>query len=283
MKRFLATVLFLAFAANLSSVYADGWTQRKGHGYYKLSFRYVSATSFYEPNGTQIDIPTLRDYTVSFYGEYGLTDRLSLFGYVPFFERITLNEQVGRESGFVFFEGDDITNVADPDIGVRYGLIQGGSTVLSASLRFGVPLGQDEQPNGLLTGDGELNQWAALEVGHSFWPIPAYAIATAGFNNRVNGFSDEFIYSLEGGYTFGSAVTVIGRLRGVESLKNGDDRIRGGSNGLYANNQRYLAIGAEMIYTSPQSYGISFTLDGAAFGENVLAAPAFTLGVFLIH
>lgn len=179
----------------------------------KLSFRYVSATSFYEPNGTQIDISTLRDYTMSFYGEYGLTDRLSLFGYVPFFERITLNKQVGRESGFVFFEGDDITNVADPDIGVRYGLIQGGSTVLSASLRFGVPLGQDEQPNGLLTGDGELNHWAALEVGHSFWPIPAYAIATARFNNRVNGFSDEFIYGLEGGYT------VIGRLLSLSRSK----------------------------------------------------------------
>lgn len=281
MKRILLALLLFAFVPSFATVHADGWTPKKGHGYYKIGFRFVSATSFYEPNGTQIDIPTLRDYTISFYGEHGLADRLSVFAYVPFFERITLNKQVGEESGFVFFEGDAVSNVADPDIGIRYGLIQGGSTVLSASLRIGVPIGTSDQPNGLLTGDGEMNQWAALEVGHSFWPIPAYAIASAGFNNRVNGFSDEFTYGLEAGYTLGSSVTVIGRLKGIESLKNGDDRIRGGSNGLYANNQRYLAMGAEIIYTTPQSYGFSFSLDGAAFGENVLAAPAFTVGVFV--
>ncbi|MEM1127599.1 MAG: hypothetical protein AAGI71_13180 [Bacteroidota bacterium] len=279
--RLFAWIILAGCVLAAPSAHADGWTQRKQSGFYKVNFRFVSAGSFYERSGTQIDIPTLRDYTVSFYGEYGLTDRLTAFAYVPFFERITLNEQVGTETGFVFFEGDAVSGVADPDIGLRYGLVTQGPVVLSASLRFGLPIGRDEQPNGLLTGDGEFNQHLALEAGYSLYPVPAYAVASLGFNNRTGGFSDEVIYGIEAGYTVGVWLTLIGRLRGVESLKNGEDGTLGGGSGLYANNQRFLSPGVEVLVTPQTGYGVSLGVDGAFFGENVLAAPAFSLGVFM--
>ena len=181
--------------------FADAWPQPRGHGYYKIGFRMLRATHFYEPNGNRIRIPTVGDYTVSFYGEYGLTDRITLVAYVPFYERITLNRQVGRNSGFVFSEGDVVNGIADPIISARIGLAQFGGTVVSASLRLGLPLGNADQPNGLLTGDGELNQTVALEAGHSFYPAPVYAKASFGFNQRMKGFSDEIVYAVEAGYT----------------------------------------------------------------------------------
>ena len=110
---------------------ADGWLQIRGRGYYKVGYRMVRATHYYEPNGNRIQIPTLGDYTVSFYGEYGLTDGITVLAYVPFFERITLNQQVGRTSGFVFSEGDAESGLADAIVGVRIGLVQHGATVLS--------------------------------------------------------------------------------------------------------------------------------------------------------
>ncbi len=260
--------------------YADAWLQKRGGGYYKVGYRMVRATHFYEPNGNRMQIPTLGDYTVSFYGEYGITDGITVLAYVPFFERITLNQQVGRTSGFVFSEGDAESGLADAIVGVRIGLVQHGATVLSATVKLGLPLGNDDQPSGLLTGDGEFNQVIALEAGHSFYPIPAYAIASVGFNQRTKGFSDEFVYTLEAGYTVAERFTIAAKVRGVESLRNGDPTV-GGQRGLNGNDQRYLAYGAEVIYTHHDTYGISVGIEGATRAQNVLSATAFSAGLFV--
>ena len=57
--------------------------------------------------------PSKATYTVSLYAKYGLRDDLALIAYAPFFQRITLNKQVGRESEFVYFGGDDARGIAE--------------------------------------------------------------------------------------------------------------------------------------------------------------------------
>jgi len=260
--------------------FADGWPQRRGHGYYKIGFRMLRASHYYEPNGNRIGIATLGDYTVSFYGEYGITDRITALAYLPFFERITVNEQIGRNSGFVFTEGDAVNGLADPILGARIGLAQFGATVVSASLRLGLPLGNSTQPNGLVTGDGELNQLVSLEVGHSFYPKPAYATASVGFNQRTKGFSDEIAYSLEAGYTVAERFTITARMRGIEPLRNGDPNV-GGRRGLNGNDIRYLAYSAELTYTHRGAYGVSLGFEGATRAQNVLSGTAFSVGLFV--
>ena len=247
----------------VQDVLAGPWPQRKRHGFYKLGFGFVQANRYYEPNGNLITIPTLADYTTSFYGEYGLTDRLTGIAYIPLVQRITLNKQVGRETGTVFFEGAEKTGLADADLGVRYGLLQKGNTVVSASLMLGIPIGDNQQENGLFTGDGEFNQHLSIGVGHSFYPAPAYVTVEAGYNNRTQGFSDEFRFSAEAGYTIKNKVTVIARTRGLESLKNGDDSVMGGMGGLSGNNQRYLTYGGEVLYSITSTVGVSFSVEGA--------------------
>ena len=267
----LATIVLMRQEAN-----AGAWTQKRGEGYYKLGLRVVRATRFYDPGGNRISIPTTGDYTTSFYGEYGLTDRLTLVADIPF-KRITLNRQVERTSGFVLFDGDAKTGVADSDFGVRFGLIREGQSVLSAELLLGVPIGDDDQQNGLLTGDGEFNQLTKLQFGQSLYPKPVYFSGEVGFNNRTNGYSDEFRYGAEIGYTFHSKFLAIFRIRGVESLKNGDGAL-GGMVGLFANDQSYLSYGPELVYSVDQAFGVSVGIEGATRGENVLSAAAFSLG-----
>ena len=263
-----------------TTVNAGPWPQKKRHGFYKLGFGFVQANRFYEPDGNIISIPTLSDYTVSFYGEYGITDRLTGIAYLPFLQRITLNKQVGRETGAVFFPGAENTGIADTDIGLRYGLLQQGNLVLSASLMLGLPLGDSGQENGLLTGDGEFNQHLSAGLGYSLYPIPAYLIVEAGYNNRTQGYSDEFRYGAEAGYTFNNRVTLIGRARGLESLKNGSDSVMGGMGGLSANNQRYLAFAMEVAVRLTDKFGLSASVEGATRGQNVLSAPAYSTGIY---
>lgn len=262
-----------------SVVHGGAWTQVRGHGFYKLSEQVVRANRFYELSGNSIAIPTLADYTTGFYGEYGLTDRLTVIGYLPFLKRITLNRQIERGTGFVFFPGDDKTGIADTDIGIRVGLLQGDLTAVSVQVILGLPIGDHRQINGLFTGDGEFNQLLTLQVGRSLYPAPLYVTGEIGINHRLKGYSEELRYAVELGYTIRKKLTIAAHLRGVESFNNGDRTITGGTGGLYGNNQRYLSYGPEISYMASRRIGFTAGVDGVAHGKNVLAAPSYTLGI----
>jgi hypothetical protein len=272
----LTTVLFVVNSFAL----AGGWTQKEGTGFYKLGFEYIRAKNFYEPSGNRVPITPLGDYTVSLYGEFGITDWLTGVGYIPFYKQNTLDKVVGQPSGRVYFEGDRASGFADPDIGVRIALIRNTPIVLSAGVSFGIPIGDSKQANGLLSGDGEFNQAVSLQGGYSLYPIPAYATAQVGFNNRTRGFSDEFQYAAQIGYTLDELFTFAVNMQGVESLKNGDDAVIGGMNGIYTNNQSYLEFGGEVSYHITQAYGVSLGAYTATHGRNALSAPKFTVAVF---
>ncbi|MDO8548928.1 MAG: hypothetical protein Q7S39_02095, partial [Ignavibacteria bacterium] len=54
------------------NLYAGAWPQKKGSGYYKLSFRFIEAENFYDEEGKKIPLNgTFTDLTLGFYGEYG--------------------------------------------------------------------------------------------------------------------------------------------------------------------------------------------------------------------
>lgn len=280
-KSIIYYCLLFLFLSSVNQVAAGAWTQKRGQGFYKMSFRLIRADQFYEPNGNKIDIPTLSDYTTNFYGEYGLTDRVTLVANVPVFKRVTLNKQVGNNSGFVFFEGDSKSGIADSEVGVRLSLLRGGGSVFSAEVILGLPIGDNSQTNGLFTGDGEFNQLIKAQFGHSFYPLPLYFSAEFGYNNRTNGYSDEWHYAAEIGYTFSNKFLVSFKLRGVESRKNSNSTVLGGMGGLSANNQSYLCYGPEFSYIINESFGLSAGIESATRAENVLSAPAFSFGVFV--
>ena len=265
----------------VNTAYSGAWTQKHGEGYYKIGIRIVRANKFYQSNGNKITIPTLGDYTTSFYSEYGLSKRLTAIISLPFYKRTTLNRQIFRTSGTELTSGGSLAGIADTDIGLRIGLLHEGQTALSVDVLLGLPLGEDTPRNGLVTGDGELNQLFRLQLGHSFYPSRLYLNGQFGFNNRTKGYSDEFHYAAEVGYNTGEKSLLILHVNGVESLKNGNDTGQGGTGGLFGNNQRYLTYGPELIYSFNHTWGISLGVEGATRAQNILSAPAYSLGLFL--
>lgn len=253
-----------------TTAFPGAWTQKRGHGYYKLGLRIIRADQFYDANGDNASIPTLTDAGAALYTEYGLTDRLTAIANLQIFRRLTREAPDDSKSG-----------LSDSDLGVRWHLFSKGRTVVSAEVLLGLPLGDDTHPNGLLTGDGEFNQLVRLQVGRSFYPSPFYLTAEVGFNNRTEGYSDEVHYGVEIGYTLQQKFLLIFRLRGLESLDNGSENIAGGMGGLYANNKRYLAYGPELNFLLNDVIGLSAGLEGAFFAENEPAAPAVSFGIFV--
>ncbi len=268
------TVIICSCFSN-SVALAGAWPQKRGEGYYKIGFRVTQADMFYDRSGNKMRVPTFTDFTTSFYGEYGITDRLTLLASAPFYKRLTTEREIASS-------GNELTNsgFADSDVGFRVGLFGIGNSVVSAEILLGLPLGDDSHPNGLLTGDGEFNQLFRLGFGHSFYPKPAYFSVDVGFNNRTQGYSDEFHYDAEVGYTFGAKWLFDFKIRGIRSIKNGSDMVVAGVATSTANDQSYLSYGAEINYLINNSIGFILGVDSATFIENTIGAPTYSFGIF---
>jgi hypothetical protein len=270
-------LLFLIFALSASEVLGGAWPQKKGSGYYKMSFRYLSGDNIYNSDGVKIPIAKFNDFTIGAFGAFGITEKLTGFLNVTLFKSTTL-DSASQDAGF----DTDVSGFGDIDIGVKYGLLKFDKTVISGKLLFGIPTGKGTPDGGLLTGDGEFNQAIGIEAGHSFWPVKVYLTEGIFFNNRTNGFSDDFRYFIESGVNISNNVSLIVRLHGLISFNNGDPKVKGGF-GIYSNNQQYLAYNAELVYKINTNWGISAYYESGTNGKNIISAPIINVGVFITN
>jgi hypothetical protein len=285
MKLFRSIILTVFLSLSFQAMAGGGWTKDKGTGFYKLGQWWIISDEHYtntgriDPNGTRATFLT------SFYGEYGLTDRITGIIYLPFFARSLIYEQVSETNGSIITEGEAINSIGDVDLSIKYGLIRNKPIVLSATLTLGLPLGEDAggSDGSLQTGDGEFNQMITIDASRSFklgnyYP---YLSVNSGINNRTQGFSDEFRYGVESGITM-SKFTVIARLYGIKSFKNGDTNFNSSGTSIFANNAEYLVLSPEIAYNFTEKVGISATYFHTLSGKLIFSKPAYSVGVFLI-
>lgn len=266
LKIILFAAMLAGFILQTSTVFGGGWTHARGKGYFKLNEQLVRSDSYFQPSGKKTDITDLSRYTTSLYGEFGLVERFTLVGYIPFYQRIS-EDRHGSETK---------TGTGDWELGVRIGLLTGGATVVSIQAMAGLPLGDSYtgQEVGLFTGDGEFNQLFSLQVGHSLWPTPGYLKAEIGFNNRESDYSDELRYALEAGFMAGERVGFTAWIRGVRTL--------GKSDGEWTrNDQQYVSFGPEVNFYITANAGITAGVTKYTSAHNVLDAPAWDIGLFL--
>lgn len=276
----LGIALMLVLLQSNQVTAGGGWPQKKGSGFFKLGQYFLRSSQYFNPEGNLINVqPRISVYNTSFYGEYGITDRLTGIVYFPFFSRSTLNNLERRNGDFV--PGDEVNSVGDTDISLKYGLIIDKPIVVSARLTLGLPLGNASggSTGTLQTGDGEFNQMLTVEASHSFYPVPLYATVSAGFNNRTNNFSDEVRFGAEAGYTIGK-FTAVARVNMVESLMNGDGSTNS-NQGVFGNNIEYFSFSPELIYSITENAGVSVSVATAFSGRQVLASPALDVGAFI--
>lgn len=278
MKKYIYIFVLIAFGFQASA--GGGWVFEKNRGYFKLSQNMIRSGYFFDKAGDVVEIPTVSLYTSSLYFEYGLTDRLNVIGYVPFFVRSTLNEVKFNQSGNSI-PGDAINSFGDTDLILKYGLVKEKGVVASASLLLGLPLGSSEVSSDriLQTGDGEFNQMIRLDVSHSLYPKPLYVSAYVGFNNRTQGFSDEIRWGGEIGWTPGKFIVIM-KVDSRNSLYNGLSE-ESSANGIFANNIEYFSYTPEVNYKLTDKFGVSAAAGLALSGKRILAAPNFSLGGFL--
>lgn len=286
MNKLIALLSLLLFS--LSTFAGGPWTQKKGKGYFKLSERWIVFDSHFTDEGKIDPNVTTGIFNTTLYGEYGLNDRLTGILNMPFISRTYMNNVISGTTGETIIPGEALTSFGDSDVGFKYSLTKPGSKFpVAASLTLGLPLGvaAGGSQGNLQTGDGEFNQMIMLHAGKGGFKIgkhiDAYTTVQAGFNNRTNNFSDEVRYGIEGGLGLAkNRLWLIGRINGVESLKNGAPASSITSTSIFANNTEFIGISFEAAYYATKRFGISASADGAFRGEIIAAAPAFSLGIF---
>ncbi|WP_420581423.1 hypothetical protein [Reichenbachiella sp.] len=264
-----------------------GWVHAKGKGYFKIGQWWVIADKHYTDTGETDPNVTMGTFNTSFYGEYGITDRLNAQIYFPFFSRSFHNEVVSGTTGEVIIPGRAINSIGDTDIGLKYGLIVGKPVVLSAHLWLGLPLGKsDFDPNDmntvpLLTGDGEFNQILGLTASTSktYGKVNVFVSLGAEFNNRTNGFSDETRVNAELGAVIKEKLILIYKLRWLNSLKNGTSTVENGAS-IFSNNAEYLGYTYELAYNITKSFGATFNYGAVYSAKLIFASPAYEVGVY---
>lgn len=286
MKRsfFILVALFFTF----NTLQAGGpWPQQKGNGYYKLSLWWINFNQHYTDSGKIDPNVTTGIYNTFFYGEYGFTDRLTGIVNAPIYSRNFMNNLVSSTTNEIIVPGEAINSIGDIDVALKYGLTKPGSRFpIAATLQFGLPTGiaAGGSQGNLQTGDGEFNQLIRIDAGHGFKissTTNAYVSAYTGFNNRTNGFSEEFRFGLElGAGLFQEKLWLIGRLDGVESLKNGETAASVNSTSIFANNTEFTSAGVEANLYLNSKFGVSASITSAFRGEIIAAAPSYSVGVF---
>lgn len=285
-KAKLLVVLYSLILPSLLSA-GGGWPQPAGHGYIKLSEWWLIADQHYTDVGLIDPNQTIGLFNTTLYAEYGITDRFTAVLNFPLFSRNYVNNQVSFTTGEVLIPGEAINSVGDLDLGLQYGLWSGNGWAISARLVLGIPLGVDDGgTSGVLqTGDGEFNQMIQVDAGKSFalGNLNAYANVYAGLNNRSGGFSDEYRFGIETGVSFlQDRLTTTLRLYGVQSFQNGllpSEQIN--STSIFANNTEHLTFAPEVSYRFSQHWGIAAGVATALSGRIILAAPAYSVGVFV--
>jgi protein XagA len=272
--------IIIATCCIASSTFAGGgWPQPKGKGYFKLSQSYILSAKYFDGDGKISDLASSYGYfATSLYGEYGFTDRLTGIIYMPFFARATKNELKYNQSG-TGVPGDALNSFGDTDIAIKYGLIVGKPIVVSVTLLFGLPLGDNGATNAsaLQTGDGEFNQMLRIDASRSL-SNNFYVSAYAAFNNRTKGFSDEVRFGAEVGVTFDKFIPIF-KVSTVHSLFNGDPSTP--QNGVFSNNTEFISPSLELNYQLTEKIGISGSIATALAARNILASPNFGVGVYL--
>lgn len=263
------------------------WPKGKGKTYLKIGeWGVVSARHFTDNGGIDPNVTT-GIFNTFLYGEYGLSDRLTATLYFPFFSRTYMNNLVSATTGEVIVAGDALNSIGDTDLGVKYTLTKPGAKIpVSASLILGLPFGRTaggEQMN-LQTGDGEFNQILRIDAARSFklGKQNSYVSIYSGFNNRTNGFSDEFRYGAEWGVNLlKQRLWLIGRIDGAESFRNGSKSNEDiTSTTIFGNNAEFTNASIEAAFYVNKKIGFSAMVANVLRGSIIFAAPSYSVGIF---
>jgi len=265
----------------LAFVFAGGpWTQPVNGGYGQLSFTGIfSYDRLYADNGDGIILNrNVTDITVMGYFEFGLTDKLTLVGYIPY-KMVKTTDDINPNGEFAdTLMAGSLSGFGNPALAVKFSLIR-GKLLLSGQVRIDAQVFARERSAGLLTGYFARSFIPSLIVGGGTSRF--YAFAEAGVRIRSNGYSNDLVANMEAGYLVFGRLWFSGVGDILQTLSDGSRPLDGSEQtGLYANGQEYFAYGVKAILEISTKWGVNGSIFSAGSGNLVPETAPITVGLY---
>jgi hypothetical protein len=268
MKIFLLILFFSAHAS------ADSLNVKQGNSFFILNFRFTNAEDSFDDNGEKIPLNgDFTDFLLNLYGEYGITDDLTLTAGITGYRYIRFESNPGPE-----YDIDTVSGIGDGSIGLRKLFFQLDETAIFGEINLNLPFGKSEPDGEFLIGTGDFYQGISILAEHFFYPVPAFLRSVISFNNRTEGYSDEFIYEIKSGYFFYTDLTVALNVSGIQPLYNGKNYKTGGL-GVLLNNKKYFAVGGEVTYKISKNIRLAALYENPVFGKNNISSPVYSFKI----
>jgi hypothetical protein len=264
----------LAVAALLAARAAEGgpWAQGARNAYTKVSFQHLQAMRYAQPDGTVFDIPRFRSSELSFFGSFGLTDRLTLWVNVPLVRSSDLADdpdELGRENGF-----GDLGFALQAQLGAR------GPWVFAVRGSLQIPTGDEMRSEGLqATGSGVYESAGVLGAGRSFAGGRGFGFAEAGYKYRGGGLRDALVYAAQVGWKAGRRATLVWNVRGEEPFSHAPGTAALNSFVGVGDRVTYVVYGPSVILDFGRGWGAQLDLEGSFHAKNLAQGPMFRGGI----
>jgi hypothetical protein len=272
LQRSAAALLLIAASAGIG--HAGAWTAKQNAYYDKLAVNYYFANDSFDHGGTRSSTPnggSFRDYNISNYLEFGLTDNLTLV----------------NSLAYKWLENDDNSattrghGLGDVDLGVRYKLLDSDRAgIVASQLLVKIP-GPYQQDDPLPLGNGQYDTELRLLYGRSLYPlIPGYGNLELGYRWRFEDPSDEIRYLVEFGVDLGRDFYTRAKLDGTLSVDNGKKRDASG-NPTATNNFDLGKLDLTVGYKVSPAWGIELSYVPAIYGQNTAAGATYSLAAYI--
>lgn len=271
--------LFLFLACVLSLNGLSTWPQGEGKGYFNLSFTYLQyhelidgadLQSGFQHHGLQ---RTVSDHTLNAYFQYGVTDRLTLVGNIPY--KVMRTGKELRDTEAYPYPGDTIESgrlnaLGNIALGGRY-LLARNDLLWSAQLVLGMKSAQYQERTGLRSGYDAWFATPRLQLAKSWGGT--YFRSSLGFRYKTNAYANDMITDNEFGIRIPRAkdretwvIIPFGAELPLE--RGGYDDGESVHTGTYRDREGFVDIGLKVNHELYQGLTLNFSALGALWARH---------------
>ncbi len=239
-KRFFLVLVLLTGCIFLSNDAFSAWTQPKGHSYNQLTYSHYRTTQRFTSVNTvnnvivdtdsEIEIHDAEEFNskkVSYYGEYGITDKLTIF--------LSGGWDWQTSNDTIKFAGEDgPSGIGDMVVGLRHKLIDniaGTGILMSVQGEVKIPEAYDYglPTTHLSLGEGQYDASLGLLFGRGLGKGYAWVNALYKYRFENDQYdpltfkpSDRYKITIGGGYAVTSWVSIRGLMAWTQSVGNSE-------------------------------------------------------------
>ncbi len=286
MKRsILIWFIMLAFFSGFSQ---SPWVAKKNGYYFQFAYHTVPEYTRLFDTRTESIITSRKivDNTLQLYGEYGISDKVTLVASIPY-KILKSGDLNPNYQG----PGTDIPDAArvyafgNTQLSIKYKLLD-KKWVAAGQLRIEFPAEYAKgEKSGLIPGYDAFSFAPIISVGRGWNKFYAYYWLSGIF--RTNNYSEYLNTGIEGGWKPFKGFWLITYVELLYSFKNGSKELPPPEKqfGLYSNDLEYFSFGFKGVYDiklkNDNSLGFFLHGSGAFSGYAVAHSPVLSIGMYL--